>query len=69
MLAAVNPKTMTVMEMRISLAIETVEGDISKECLIFRLLKATACLTPPSDKSIFWNPSLINSSHCSRILP
>ena len=43
---------MTMMEMRISLASETVEADVSRECLIFKLLKATACLIPTSDRSI-----------------
>lgn len=52
MLAAVNPKTMAMMDMRISLATETVEGDISRVCLIFKVLKAMACLTPTSDSSI-----------------
>lgn len=52
MLAAVNPTTTATTQYRTSFATETVEGENSTECLMFRLLKATACLTPTSEKSI-----------------
>lgn len=52
MLAAVNPRTMAMMDIRISLATDTIEGETSRECLMFRLVKATACLTPTSERSI-----------------
>ena len=52
MLAVVNPTTTAMTQQRNSLANKTVEGDKSRECLIFNSVKATACLTPTSEKSI-----------------
>ena len=52
MLATVKPRTMAMTLMRISLAIETVEGDRSMECLMLRVEKAMACLTATSERSI-----------------
>ena len=54
MLATVKPRTMAMTLMRISLAIETVQGDRSMECLISRVEKAMACLTATSERSIYW---------------
>ena len=51
-LAAVKPKAMAIILIRISLAKEIVDGDTSTECLMFREVKATACLTPTSERSI-----------------
>ena len=53
MLATVKPRTTAITLMRISLAIETVEGDRSMECLMLRVEKAMACLTATSERSIY----------------
>ena len=53
MLAAVKPRTMATTLMRISRAMETVEGDKSIECLILKDEKAMACLTATSETSIY----------------
>ena len=53
MLATVKPRTMAMTLMRISLAIETVDGDRSMECLMLRLEKAMTCLTATSERSIY----------------
>lgn len=63
MLIAATPITTAIMLIRISRAIETAEGDKSIECLIFNVVKATACLTPTSEMSIL--PSF--SSNASRV--
>lgn len=53
MLAAVKPRTMATTLIRISRAMDTVEGDKSKECLIFNVEKAMTCLTATSERSIW----------------
>lgn len=53
MLAAVKPRTMATMLMRMSRAMDRVEGDRSIECLMFNVEKAMTCLTATSDKSIW----------------
>ena len=53
MLATVKPRTMAMTLMRISLAIETVEGDRSMECFMLRVEKAMACLTATSERSMY----------------
>ena len=53
MLETVKPRTIAMMLMRTSLAIETVEGDRSMECLMLRVEKAMACLTATSERSIY----------------
>lgn len=52
MLAAVKPITIAIMLIRTSLAIETAEGDNSTVCLTSHVVKATACLTATSERSI-----------------
>ncbi len=52
MLAAVKPRTIAIMPIRISLATNTADGDISMKCLTFHVVKATACLTATSERSI-----------------
>ncbi len=52
MLAAVKPRTMATMLMRISRAMDRVEGDRSTECLMLSVEKAMACLTATSERSI-----------------
>ncbi len=56
-LTAATPTTTAMILMRISRAMETAEGDNSTECLIFKFVKVTACLTPTSEKSINGNLS------------
>lgn len=51
MLAAVKPRTMATRLIRISRAMETVEGVRSIECLMFNVEKAMACLTATSERS------------------
>ena len=53
MVAMVKPRTMAMTLMRISRAIETVDGEISMECLMLRVEKAMACLTATSERSIY----------------
>lgn len=53
MLAAVKPRTIAIMLIRISRATERVEGDISIECLMLNVEKAMACLTETSERSIW----------------
>ena len=53
MLAAVKPRTMATMLMRMSREMDRVEGDKSIECLMFNGEKAIACLTATSDESIW----------------
>lgn len=52
MLAAVKPSTIARILIRTSRAMDRVEGDRSIECLMFRVVKATACLTATSERSI-----------------
>lgn len=52
MLAAVKPRTMATTLMRISLAMETAEGERSIECLMLKVEKATTCLTATSERSM-----------------
>ena len=52
MLAAVKPRTMAMTLMRISLAMETAEGERSIEWLMLNVEKR--CLTATSDMSIYW---------------
>lgn len=58
MLAAVKPRTMATTLMRISRAMDTVEGDKSIECLMFNVEKAMTCLTATSERSI-WHLGII----------
>ena len=53
MLAAVKLRTMAMTLIRISLAMETAEGERSIEWLMLNVEKATACLTVTSDMSIY----------------
>ena len=54
MVTAVKPRTMARMLIRISRAIDRVEGDrsIEKECLMLSVEKAMACLTATSATSM-----------------
>ena len=54
MVTAVKPRTMARMLIRISRAIDRVEGDrsIEKECLMLSVEKAMACLTATSERSM-----------------
>ena len=53
MLAAVNPRTMATRLMRISRAMERVEGDKSIECLMFKVENVMVCPTATSERSIW----------------
>ena len=53
MLAAVNPRTMATRLMRTSRAMERVEGDKSKECLMFKVENVMVCPTATSERSIW----------------
>ena len=66
MLAAVKPSTMAMTLMRISLATDVNDGETSIECLMFRGEKATACLTPTSERSILQNIQLASKQYLFR---
>lgn len=50
-----RPITMAMRQYRSSLATDTVEGESSIECLIFRFVKVTECRTPTSDRSMVFS--------------
>lgn len=52
MLTVAKPTTTAMTQYRISRAIDTADGDMSTECLIFNGAKETACRTPTSERSM-----------------
>ena len=66
MLVVAYPMTIAITQIRSSLAMDRVEGDISTECLMFSKEKVMACLTPTSERSIvLYNKSVSEEDTCS----